>query len=170
MPSLLPHRKRRAAVEPEPPARDVWTASRFISADPPEVLNSLTDPELITLWAPIDFEFDGLRGRRLRPGSHAFVNGSLAGVAAEFEVDVLRADEEGFDLEARGPVALDVAYRIASDGGGVVVDAEIKLGRERGLNARVLRAATGALLSGGALDRALGKLAGELDEAALLAA
>lgn len=52
----------------------------------------------------------------------------------------------------------------------MVVDAEIKLGRERGLNARVLRAATGALLSGGALDRALGRLAGELDEAALLAA
>jgi len=34
----------------------------------------------------------------------------------------------------------------------------------------VLRAATGALLSGGALDRALGRLAGDLDEAALLAA
>lgn len=170
MPSLLPHRKRRAAVEPEPPARDVWKASRFISADPPDVLASLTDPELIGLWAPIDFEFDGLRGRRLRPGSHAYVNGSLAGVAAEFEVDVLRADEEGFDLEARGPVAFDVAYRIAPDDDGVVVDAEIKLGRERGLNARVLRAATSALLSDGALDRALGKLAGELDEAALLAA
>jgi hypothetical protein len=170
MPSLLPHRRRRAAVQPEPPTRDVWTARRFIPADPPDVLASLTDPELITLWAPIDFEFDGLRGRRLRPGSHAYVNGSLAGVAAEFEVEVLRADEQGFDLEARGPVALDVAYRIAVDGGGVLVDAEIKLGRERGLNARVLRAATSALLSGGALDRALRKLAGEIDEAALLAA
>jgi hypothetical protein len=52
----------------------------------------------------------------------------------------------------------------------VIVDAKIKLGREPGLNARVLRAATGALLSGGALDRALGRLARELDEVALLAA
>ena len=167
MPSLLPHRIRRAAA---PPPRSVWTASRFVSADPPEVLASLTDPERITQWSPIDFEVDGLRGRRLRPGSHAIVNGSLAGVAAEFEIDVLRADETGFDLEARGPVALDVAYRITPDAGGATVQAEIKLGRERGLNARVLRAATGALLSGGALDRALGRLAGDLDEAALLAA
>lgn len=169
MPSLLPSRRGRAAAA-APVERDVWTASRFISADPPDVLASLTDPELIGLWAPIDFEVDGLRGRRLRPGSHAYVNGSLGGVSAEFEIEVLRADEQGFELEARGPVALDVTYRIAPDHGGVVVDAEIKLGRERGLNARVLRAATGALLRGGALDRALGRLAGELDEAALLAA
>lgn len=163
-------RLRRSVCADHAHDRHVWTASRFVSAEPPAVLASLTDPELITLWSPVDFEVDGLRGRRLRPGSHAIVNGSLAGVAAKFEIDVLRADEHGFDLEARGPVALDVAYRFAPEGDGVMVDAEVKLGRERGLNARVLRAATGALLSGGALDRALGRLAGELDEATLLAA
>lgn len=57
----------------------MWSATRFVPAAPPEVLASLTDPELIGIWAPIDFEVDGLRGRRLRSGSHAWVNGSLAG-------------------------------------------------------------------------------------------
>lgn len=150
--------------------REVWTARRFICAEPPAVLASLTDPELITLWAPIDFEVDGLRGRRLRGGSRALVNGSLAGVAAQFEIDVLRADEQGLELRAHGPVEIDVAYRLVPERPGVTVDAEIKLGGEGGLGARVLRAATGALLSGGALERALARLARELDEVALLTA
>ncbi len=148
----------------------VWTARRIIRAEPPDVLEALTDPEFISLWAPVDFEVDGLRGRHLRGGSHAIVNGSLAGVAAQFEIDVLRADEAGLHLQASGPIDLEVAYRLVAERGGVIVDAEVKLGRETGLNARVLRAATGALLSGGALDRALGHLAHELDEIALLAA
>lgn len=148
----------------------VWMARRFVRAEPPEVLQALTDPQFISLWAPVDFEVDGLRGKHLRVGSHAIVNGSLAGVAAEFEIDVLRADEAGLDLRASGPIHLEVAYRLVPERGGVIVDAEVKLGRETGLNARVLRAATGALLSGGALDRALGRLARELDEVALLAA
>ncbi|MGH2841465.1 MAG: SRPBCC family protein [Solirubrobacteraceae bacterium] len=162
MPSLTRNRHKpstRSSSE-----RDVWTASRFVSANPPEVLRSLTDPELIGTWAPIDFEVDGLRGRRLRAGSQAWVNGSLAGVAAEFEIEVLRADEHGLTLSARGPVGLDVDYRIAPADTGVMVQAEITLQRERGLSGRVLRAATGALLSGGALDRALRRLAGELTD------
>ena len=148
----------------------VWTARRFIGAEPPEVLRALTDPQFISLWAPVDFEVYGLRGRHLRDGSHAIVNGSLAGVAAQFEIDVLRADRAGLDLQASGPIDFEVAYRLVPEGGGVIVDAEVKLGRETGLNARVLRAATGALLSGGALDRALGCLAREIDEMELFAA
>jgi len=155
-------RNRRSASRHDPPAREVWTASRFVPAEAPAVLASLTDPELIGVWAPIDFEVDGLEGRRLRSGSHAWVNGSLGGVSAEFEIDVLRADERGLRLAARGPVGLDVDYRIAPAETGVMVEAEITLQRERGLSGRVLRAATGALLSGGALDRALRRLAGEL--------
>ena len=148
----------------------VWMARRFIRAEPPAVLQALTDPQFISLWAPVDFEVDGLRGRHLCGGSHAIVRGSLAGVAAQFEIDVLRVDEAGLDLQASGPIDFEVAYRLVPERGGVIVCAEVKLGRERGLNARVLRAATGALLSGGALDRALGRLARELDEVALLAA
>lgn len=151
-------------------SRDVWRARRSVSAEPPEVLAALTDPECITLWAPVDFEVEGLRGRRLRDGSHAIVSGSLAGVAVEFELEVLRADEEGLELQAHGPVDFEVAYRFVPERPGVTIDAEIKLGHGPGLNARVLRAATGALLSGGALDHALGRLARELDEGALLAA
>lgn len=134
------------------------------------MLAALTDPELITLWAPVDFEVHGLRGRRLRGGSHAIVSGSLVGVAAEFEIDVLRVDEEGVELRAHGPVDFEVAYRFVPARQGVIIEAEIKLGREPGLNARVLRAATSALLNGGALDRALGRLARVFDELALLTA
>lgn len=145
-------------------------ARRFIRAEPPEVLQALTDPQFISLWAPVDFEVDGLRGRHLRGGTHATVSGSLAGVAAEFEIDVLRADEAGLEIQASGPIDFEVAYRLVPERAGVIVDAEVKLGREEGLNARVLRAATGALLSGGALDRALERLSRELDEVALPAA
>jgi hypothetical protein len=162
MPSLS--LSRRPRTEPTTAERDVWTARRFVAAEAPEVLASLTDPELIGVWAPIDFEVDGLAGRRLRSGSTAWVNGSLGGVAAEFEVEVLRADEHGLKLAARGPLGLDVDYRIAPTDAGVLVEARIRLQRERGLSGRVLRAATGALLGAGALDRALRRLAGELTE------
>jgi hypothetical protein len=162
MASLSLTRRRASATSSHD--RDVWTASRFVAAQAPEVLASLTDPELIGVWAPIDFEVDGLAGRRLRSGSHAWVNGSLGGVSAEFEIEVLRADEHGLRLEARGPLGLDVDYRLAPADAGVMVEAQISLERERGLSGRVLRAATGALLSGGALERALKRLAGELAE------
>ncbi len=161
------HRLRSGAPCQETGRRDAWTARRFVAAQPGAVLTLLTDPELITLWAPVDFEVDGLRGRRLRSGSRAVVNGSLAGVTAEFDIHVLRADEAGLELQARGPVDFDVAYRLVPEGHGVTIDAEITLGRERGLSARVLRAATGALLSGGVLERALERIARELDEVAL---
>jgi hypothetical protein len=59
------------------------------------------------------------------------VNGSLAGVSAEFEIDVLRADEQGLTLAARGPVTLDVDYRIEAAGDGAYVEAEIAIQRER---------------------------------------
>ncbi len=162
MPSLSLNRRKTPAHDAS--ACDVWTACRFVPAQPPAVLASLTDPELIGDWAPVDFEVDGLKGRRLRAGSHAWVNGSLGGIAAEFEIEVLRADEQGLTLAARGPVGLDVDYRIAPADTGVIVEAQISLQRERGLSGRVLRAATGALLNGGALDRALRRLAGELTE------
>lgn len=167
---VLLARIRRIACSRETADDEVWTARRFIRAEPPEVLQALTDPQLISLWAPVGFEVDGLCGRHLRGGSHAIVNGSLAGVAAEFEIDVLRADEAGLELRASGPIDFEVAYRLVPESGGVLVHADVKLGRETGLNARVLRAATGALLNGGGLDRALGCLARELDEVALLAA
>ena len=160
----------RSTPGPDTSSRDVWRARRSVFAEPPEVLAALTDPQFIALWAPVDFEVEGLCGRRLREGSHAIVSGSLAGVAVEFELRVLRADEEGLYLHARGPVDLHVAYRFIPERPGVTIDAEIELGHEPGLNARLLRAATGALLSGGALDHALGRLAREVDEAALLAA
>lgn len=80
---------------------------------------------------------NGQRGRHLRGGSHAIVNGSLAGVTAQFEIDVLRVVEAGLDLQASGPIDFEVTYRVVPQRGGVIVEAEVKLGRETALNAHV---------------------------------
>lgn len=146
-----------------------WTATRFVAAGPRELLEALTDPELISLWAPVDFRAEGAC-TRLRPGGRVPVRGSLAGVAARFEVEVLRSDEGALELRARGPVELEVAYRFLPRRGGVLVVAAIELGPARGLGAGVLRAATAALLAGGALERALARLERSLGEVAPLAA
>ena len=95
--------------------RDVWTASALVDADPDAVLDALTDPDAIADWAPVGFDVDGLEGGRLRSGGRARVRGALAGVGATFDVDVMRADESGLELEARGPIGLEVAYRVAAD-------------------------------------------------------
>lgn len=144
-------------------AESVWTASTFVAAEPSEVLAALTDPERIARWAPVAFDIEQVDGERLRPGSHARVNGTLAGLGAGFEVEVSRADEQGLELLARGPVVLDVAYRFFGCGEGVVVQARVALRRRRGLTAQLLRVATAALLNSGALGGALGRLGGELD-------
>ncbi|HVF77656.1 MAG TPA: hypothetical protein VNA28_05120 [Solirubrobacteraceae bacterium] len=60
-------------------------------------------------------------------GSHAIVSGSLAGVAAKFEIDVLRADEAALDLQASGLIDFEVAYRLVPERAGVIVEAEVKL-------------------------------------------
>jgi hypothetical protein len=138
--------------------KDVWTASALVDADPDSVLRALTDPDAIADWAPVGFDVDGLDGGRLRSGARARVRGALAGVGATFDVDVMRADESGLELEARGPIGLDVAYRVAAADEGVRVLAQVALRRQPGLTAKLLRAATAGLLDRGALDSALRRL------------
>jgi hypothetical protein len=122
------------------------------------VLRALTDPELIATWAPVDFELESTDGSPLRAGRHESVSGSIAGRSVSFRIEVIRADRSRLQLRAEGPLTLDVEYRFRQRGDSVVVDASVGMQRKGGLAAQVLRAAVGALLSAGALDRALQRL------------
>jgi hypothetical protein len=139
------------------------TASATIpAATPRDVLALLTAPEAIATWAPVAFEVDALDSRRLRTGSRARVSGGLAGRRVAFDVDVHLADEERLVLTAEGPVGLDVEYRVTPTDSGSRVRARVSVRRGDGLLGRLLAQATGALLSGGALDVALGRITREL--------
>lgn len=139
------------------------------AAAPRDVLALLTAPEAIATWAPVPFEVDALDARRLCAGCHARVSGGLAGRRVAFDVEVHRADEGGLVLTAEGPVGLDVEYLMTSTDAGSDVRASVSVRRGEGLLGRVLAQATGALLSGGALELALGRisreLAGDMDHA-----
>jgi hypothetical protein len=137
---------------------DVWTASIDLRSGPDDVLRALTDPAAIAQWAPVTFDVDGLAGSRLRAGSRERVTGSIAGIRTTFEVDVQSADREGLELVARGPVSLDVTYRFEEHLAGVRVDALVGIQGQRGLTAKLLRAAVGALLNAGILGSALRRL------------
>jgi hypothetical protein len=132
------------------------------AAAPADVLALLTAPDAIATWAPVAFEVDELDGRRLRTGSRARVSGGLAGKRVAFDVDVHQADESCLALTAEGPVGLDVEYLVTPTGAGSEVHARVSVRRGDGLLGRVLAQATGALLSGGALEMALDRIAREL--------
>ena len=132
------------------------------AAAPDDVLALLTAPDAIASWAPIPFEVDEMDGRCLRTGSRARVSGGLAGRRVAFDVDVHQADKGCLALTAEGPVGLDVEYVVREVAGGSEVRASVSVRRGDGLVGRVLAQATGALLSGGALELALGRIQREL--------
>ncbi len=143
------------AIAGEP---DVWTASAWLDNDPDGVLRALTDPAAIARWAPVNFEIDGLAAGRLAAGDRERVRGSIAGIAATFDLEVIKADTKGLELVADGPISLDVDYRFTEHSDGVSVHARVGIRRRRGLTAQLLQAAVAALLNAGALARALRKL------------
>lgn len=136
-----------------------FTAQTSTSAGPQEILEVLTDPEAIRTWSPISFDVEDLDGVRLEAGSFARVSGSLAGKRVGFDVEVRAADERGLELTAEGPISLDVLYELEPVDGGSEVTASIGLRDGPGLTGRILAMATGALLRGGALDAAAGRIA-----------
>jgi hypothetical protein len=146
-----------------------WTEHLTAQAAPAAVLEVLTDPHACGRWAPVDFEFDGLDGDRLRAGSRARVEGRLAGRRVGFDVEVLAADEERLVLLAHGPIALDVEYRLRPVAAGSEVRASVAV-RGDGLAGRVLAQATGALLAAGALRTAISRIAREAEDLAVAAA
>jgi len=137
-----------------------WTATAVAPAHPAAVLDVLTDPDACARWAPVPFDVED-DTRRLAAGSRARVVGRLAGQRVGFDVEVRQADENGLQLSATGPVALDVDYRLAPTTDGSQVHASVSVRPRRGLLGRLLAEATGALLTAGALDHALARLSRE---------
>ena len=142
-----------------------WTATTTAAAHPAAVLDVLTDPDAASRWAPVPFDVDDLDGERLLAGSRARVSGRLAGRRVGFEVEVHEADESGIALSASGAggaLSFDVDYRLSAAGcGGSEVHASVSVRSGGGLTGRLLAEATGALLTAGALQAALGRIAKE---------
>lgn len=136
-----------------------FTAKTTVKAPPRHVLDLLTDPEAIHDWSPIPFELEELDGLRLEAGSVARVSGSLAGRRVGFDVEVHAADDDCLQLTAAGPIALDVLYELEPVEGGSEVKASVDVRGGSGLTGRLLAAATSALLKGGALELAAGRIA-----------
>jgi hypothetical protein len=142
-------------------AMSTWTAHTVVNAGPQEVLAALTDPVAAARWSPIPFEVEDLAGDRLAAGEHARLTGSLAGLTVGFDLEVHQADREGLSLSAHGPIGMDVLYRLRPERDGAAVQASVTVHPGRGLSGRVLAKAAGALLSAGALDAAVGRLAAD---------
>jgi uncharacterized protein YndB with AHSA1/START domain len=138
-----------------------WTATTTVEARPEAVLDVLTDPDACARWAPLPFEVDDSGAPRLRAGSHARVSGRLAGRRVGFDVDVHEAEPHRLALTAAGPVDLDVAYELRAQSGGSEVHASVSVRPGRGLAGRILAQATSALLTAGALDHAVSRIARE---------
>jgi uncharacterized protein YndB with AHSA1/START domain len=138
-----------------------WTATTTVEARPEDVLDVLTDPGACARWAPVPFDVDDLVGERLLAGTRARVSGRLAGRRVGFEVEVHEADRRGLALSAHGPVGLDVAYDLAPTARGSEVHASVSVRSGRGLTGRLLAEATGALLTAGALQAAISRIARE---------
>ena len=139
-----------------------WTATTTAAAHPEAVLDVLTDPGAAARWAPLPFDVEDLDGDRLQAGGRARISGRLAGRRVGFDLEVHEAGEQGLALSASGPVGFDVDYRLArATCGGSEVHASVSVRPGRGITGRLMAEATGALLSAGALQAALSRVARE---------
>jgi hypothetical protein len=146
----------------------LWTAKTRVAGHPDDVLTLLTDPDAIATWAPVAFEVVDLEGDRLAAGDQVRVRGSLGGAALEFLVDVSVADDGHLVLSATGPIRLDVEYLAVALENGSEVRASVAVSG-RGLRGRILAQATDTLLAAGALSSSVGRIARQLEPAALAA-
>ncbi len=150
-------------------AMSTWSTNTTLSGSPEDVIEVLSDPETIRRWSPIDFELEALDGERLAVGSHARVAGRLAGRCAAFDVDVSAAGDGRFALTASGPIEIEVEYEAFDADAGTDVWATVSV-TGRGLFGRMLAQVTDALLAAGALDKALGRIAREIEGTSRVAA
>ena len=72
---------------------------------------------------------------------------------------MLEAGSDRLALKARGPIEIDVDYRVTRGHERAHVHARIDVKPRGGLAGRLLSRATDALLAGGMFDRALEKIA-----------
>jgi hypothetical protein len=147
-----------------------FTATARAKTTPDQVLEVLTHPDEIRRWSPVDFDLDGLDGRRLATGSSGRVTGRLAGMPVGFDVRVHAADESRLELSAEGPVAFDVRYELSHHEAGAELSARVSLRRGGGITGRIVTNAAAALLSAGALESAAGRIARAAESQDLLAA
>ncbi len=147
----------------------MFTASTKTAASPDQVLDVLTDPDAIRTWSPVPFEVSDLAGPRLQAGTRTRVNGSLGGLSVGFDVEVKAADAERLELFAKGPIGLDVRYDLAPVADGSEVTASVAVRRGGGLSGRLVAKATEALLAGGALQGAAGRIARAAEQRTALA-
>ncbi|MGN6169032.1 MAG: SRPBCC family protein [Solirubrobacteraceae bacterium] len=141
-----------------------WTTQTVIDGTPEEVLAVLSDPESCYRWSPIAFDLENLDGDRLQTGSFARVAGRVAGISVSFAIEVLHASGRRLALTARGPMTLDVEYEAyPADAGRAEVWATVTVKASRSLSGRLAAASTEALLRGGALSLALGRIATEVE-------
>ena len=139
----------------------IWTAKTRVPGLPDQVLTVLTDPDAIARWAPIPFELVDFDGQRLIAGDKVRVRGALGGPLVHFDVDVAEADDGRLALTATGPIRLDVEYQAVEVDDGSEVCASVAV-YGSGLKGRILARATDALLAGGALTNAVGRIAEQL--------
>jgi hypothetical protein len=146
-----------------------WKTHTIVSADPADVIDALTCVEAINGWSPVDFELDDCAEYRLRSGTHARVVGRLAGFGVGFDVEVLEANRERLALVARGPVELDVQYRVERADLGSSVQAEVSVKSAGGTSGRLAARAVNTLFAAGVLDRALSRIGAEAEASGELA-
>src|SRR3954471_5648423 len=147
-----------------------WQTTTTVMGGPEDVLEVLTDPSAARRWSPIGFELEQIDGDRLRSGTQAVLTGKLAGRTVKFEVDVLKASDGRLELQARGPVEMDVRYDAELLGEVTEVKASVAVRSAGGLLGRLLSSATDALLAGGALNLAVQSMAREVEQACGFAA
>jgi hypothetical protein len=146
-----------------------WQTTTTVMGEPEHVLEVLTDPCAARRWSPIGFELEQIDGDRLRSGTQAVLTGKLAGRTVKFEVDVIKASDGQLELQARGPVEMDVRYDALLLGEVTEVKASVAVRSAGGLLGRVLSSATDALLAGGALNIAVQSVAREVEQVSAFA-
>ena len=142
-----------------------WNTHTTIAADPADVIDALTCVDAIHGWSPVDFNLGDLAAQRLHGGTHARVVGKLAGFGVGFDVEVLEANCERLALLARGPVELDVEYRVERAEAGSSVEAAVSVRSAGGTGGRLVARAVNTLLAAGVLDRALARIGAEAEAA-----
>jgi hypothetical protein len=111
----------------------------------------------------VGFAVDGLDGPRLRAGATPRVSGNLGGRRVHFQVEVLQADAKRLRLCAVGPVEMLVDYAVHAASRGSSVEAAVSVRAAPGWIGTLSQRLTCLLLTGGALNHALARMAREAE-------
>jgi hypothetical protein len=136
-----------------------YQASTEIDARPSAVIDVLTDPEAARSWSPVDFEIEANEHARLRSGTRMEVGGRVAGREVRFDLAVHEASRTHLSLTASGPFEMRARYDAREIETGTVLRASVSVASSGGIRGRLVSSAAEALLSAGALERAMERIA-----------